>query len=98
MARPKNPPVTHEHDPDDFINAPAAAALFYSIVGIKSGFAYHNKAGNIAFNWGKENDNNPNTDKYVSLGDNRCVMYRVAAIEREAKEYLSNRIKTKKTA
>jgi len=93
MARPKNPPKTHDYDPDDFIPASEAVKLFKSITNVSS-FQYQCKQGNLSFTWGMDSSK-PHTDKYPDTKDNRCVMYRVAAIEREAKAFLSNKIKAK---
>lgn len=94
MSRPrKTPPIHKDYDPNDFISKSEAEAYFYEMVHIKSGFGYHVKKGNISFFWGVENDQDPQTDKYVKTSDNRCVMFRVAAIERDAKVFLSNKVK-----
>lgn len=94
MSRPrKTPPIHKDYDPDDFIAKSEAEAYFYEMTHIKSGFGYHVKKENIKFAWGLESDIKPHTDKYVRTSDSRCVMYRIAAIEREAKAFLSNKVK-----
>lgn len=97
MSRPRKTPALTlcEYDPNDFITAAEATDLFHSITGIKS-MQYNLKQGNIRFEWGREDDNRPRTDRYVRTSDNRQVMYRVAAIEREAKVFLSNKIQKAK--